>query len=154
MNRRRESVTQLREFAALVAPSVYRLIAAREAGYRLFGWITKNEGQHCRAVVFSVDDNTLRRYGIMRAGAFIQITPGDEASHAYFAHETDPTVVLDFCSGFLAASRGDSINNWRRHHPRLFHQRALLGNKDDIARHLKLVYPRRDTDFWQHFYSR
>lgn len=153
MHHRKDNLSYLREFATLVAPSVYKVIAAREAGYRLFGWIKKNEGQHCRAVVFAIDDNVLAQHGIIRAGALIPVAPEDEVSHAYFAHETDQSLVLDFCASYLAVCKGDSINNWRRHHPRLFHEKALLGDKQEIARRLHLQYPRRNMDFWQHFNS-
>lgn len=154
MHRRTENIEQLREFATLIAPSVRGLIRAREASYRLFGWIKKNEGQHCRAVVFSVSDDLLNQYGIIRAGAFIPVTNDDSISHAYFALRHDPAYILDFCSGFIAISRSESINDWRRQYPELFHQKALLHKKDIIARRLQIRYPQRDIPFWDHFNSR
>ncbi len=154
MHRRTENFHQLREFASLVAPSVQRVIRAREASYRLFGWIKKNEGQHCRAVVFSVSDDLLHHYGIIRAGAFIPVTDANSVSHAYFALRHDPTFILDFCAGFIAVSRNESVNNWRRQHPELFHQKALLHKKDVIARSLQIRYPTRDIPFWDHFNSK
>lgn len=153
MHQSQEHIHRLKEFAHLIAPTVYKVVRAREASYRLLKFITGNEGQHCRAVVFSIDDDTLHKYGIMRAGAFIPTRRDGNVSHAYFAIEDDPSLVLDFCASFLALGMGTSVNAWRRSNPKLFYNKALLGAKNDIAHHFEVQYPRRNVDFWNHFHS-
>lgn len=148
-------VSEPARFCGLVYPSIETQLSKRMCDFphlRAIGDPFSTDG--CRRAVFTVDDEILEGFHMIRAGGNIKL-PGidDFAAHAYFASALHSRVVVDFTVGQFALYMNTSLDKWIEQYPHLFKKRALCADKNEVKRLLGIEYPQQTIDFWEFFNS-